>query len=72
MNEIEKKVKEIKEWADADGRSAFILLREGSEQLNVASTTQKDLISMFSSLMRDNKIIADALKVTLFLHMNRI
>ena len=71
MNEIKKKVKEIKEWADADGRSMFVLLKEHGKHISLANASRTDLTDMLLAAIKENAIIDDVMRDVVILHMVR-
>lgn len=60
MDEIKKKLQEISDWADAEGRNAFIVVSEGYEQATLVNTSIHNLAAMLALAMRKEKYIARA------------
>lgn len=60
MDEIKKKLQEISDWADTEGRNAFIMVSEGCEQLTLTNTSIRNLAAMLAASMREEKCIARA------------
>lgn len=67
MDEIKKKLQEISDWADTEGRNAFIMVSEGCEQLTLTNTSIRNLAAMLAASMREEKCIARAVCVKLSL-----
>lgn len=62
MDEIKKKLQEISDWADTEGRNAFIMVSEGCEQLTLTNTSIRNLAAMLAASMREEKCIAQAVR----------
>lgn len=60
MDEIKKKLQEISEWADAEGRNAFIMVSDECKQATTVNTSVHDLAVMLVASMREEKCIARA------------
>lgn len=60
MDEIKKKLQEISEWADAEGRNAFIMVSEECEQATLTNISIHNLAVMLVASMREEKCIAKA------------
>ena len=60
MDEIKKKLQEISDWADTEGRNAVIMVSEGCEQLTLTNTSIRNLAAMLAASMREEKCIARA------------
>lgn len=62
MDEIKKKLQEIRNWADAKDRNAFIMVSEGREQLILTNTSIRNLTAMLAAAMCNEKYIAQAVR----------
>lgn len=58
MDKIEKKVEEINNWADSNGRSVFAMTKEGSKQITIMNASVNELSIMLAVAMQQDKNIA--------------